>query len=93
MILIVIVMLVAIIITLLIYNFSIYNKIKSYNNINQKISNLNVLQDFMNAIGEESEVGEKIKKINETLIERFEIKYSTIVACRRKTLGNIKKLT
>ena len=33
----------------------------------------------MNAIGETSTVEEKIKKINDVLIERYEIKYSTIV--------------
>ena len=47
--------------------------------MNQKITNLYVVQDFMNAIGETSSVEEKIKKINEILIERYEIKYSTIV--------------
>ncbi len=33
----------------------------------------------MNAIGETSSVDDKIKKINEILIEKYEIKYSTIV--------------
>ena len=33
----------------------------------------------MNAIGEYSDVDEKIKKINEILIEKYDIKYSTIV--------------
>lgn len=47
--------------------------------MNQKITNLYVVQDFMNAIGETSSVEEKIKKINDILIERYEIKYSTIV--------------
>ena len=47
--------------------------------MNQRINNLYVVQDFMNAIGETSTVEDKIKKINEILIERYEIKYSTIV--------------
>ena len=47
--------------------------------MNQRITNLYVVQDFMNAIGETSSVEEKIKKINDILIERYEIKYSTIV--------------
>lgn len=47
--------------------------------MNQKITNLYVVQDFMNAIGETSTVEEKIRKINDILIERYEIKYSTIV--------------
>ena len=47
--------------------------------MNQKITNLYVVQDFLNAIGESSTVDEKIKKINNILIEKYEIKYSTIV--------------
>lgn len=79
MVLVVIIVLVAIVITLMVYNMSIHNKIKAFNNINEKINNLNVLQDFMNAIGENISVDEKIKKVNEILIDRFGIKYSTIV--------------
>lgn len=47
--------------------------------MNQKITNLYVVQDFINAIGETSTVEQKIKNINDILIERYEIKYSTIV--------------
>ena len=71
--------LVFVIIILLIYNILIYKKIHTFKNISQKIANLNVLQDFMNTIGENYSVEEKIEKINEVLIERYEIKYSTIV--------------
>lgn len=79
MVLVVIIVLVVIVITLMVYNMSIHNKIKAFNNINEKINNLNVLQDFMNAIGENISVDEKIKKVNEILVDRFGIKYSTIV--------------
>ena len=58
---------------------SIHKKIQNFQNINQKITSLNVLQDFMNTISEVTSVDEKIKKINEILIERYHIKYSTIV--------------
>lgn len=61
------------------YNMSLNKKIKEYSNTSQKINNLNVLQDFINAISEENTVDEKIKKINSILIERYEIRYSTIV--------------
>ncbi len=61
------------------YNLSISKKIENFNNINQKITNLNILQDFMNTIGEVTSVNEKIQKINNILIERYNIKYSTIV--------------
>ena len=73
------VVLVIIVIILVIYNIKISKKIQKFKNINQKITNLQVVQDFMNTIGETSSVDEKIKKINEILIEKYEIKYSTIV--------------
>ena len=74
-----ILLLVLIIVLLMVYNMSIHKKIQNFNNLNQKITSLNVLQDFMNTISEVTSVDEKIKKINEILIERYEIKYSTIV--------------
>lgn len=64
---------------LIMYNMSLNKKLKEYSNTNQKINNLNVLQDFIDTIGEDSSTDEKIKKINNILIERYEIKYSTIV--------------
>ncbi len=75
----VVVILVLIVFGLVIYNISIHKKIQKFRNMNQKITNLYVVQDFMNAIGETSTVEQKIKKINDILIERYEIKYSTIV--------------
>ena len=74
-----IIILVFAVVILVVYNMSIHKKIQTFNNINQKITSLNVLQDFMNTIGEYSNVDDKIKKINEILIEKYEIKYSTIV--------------
>ena len=75
----VVVILVFIVIGLIIYNVTIHKKIQKFKNMNQKITNLYVVQDFMNVIGETSTVDQKIKKINDILIERYEIKYSTIV--------------
>ncbi len=75
----IVVILVLIVIGLIIYNITIHKKIQKFKNINQKITNLYVVQDFLNAIGETSSVDEKIKKINNILIEKYEIKYSTIV--------------
>ncbi len=75
----VLILLVVIIIALMIYNIIIYKRVQNFNNINQKITGLNVLQDFMNTIGEYTSVDEKIEKINEILIEKYDIKYSTIV--------------
>ena len=76
---IIIIALVFTVVILIVYNMSIHKKIQTFNNINQKITSLNVLQDFMNTIGEYSNVDDKIKKINDVLIEKYEIKYSTIV--------------
>ena len=75
----VLILLVGIIIALIVYNIVVYKRIQNFNNINQKITGLNVLQDFRNTIGEYSTVDEKIEKINEILIEKYDIKYSTIV--------------
>ncbi len=75
----VVVILVLIVLGLVVYNVTIHKKIQKFKNMNQKITNLYVVQDFMNAIGETSTVEQKIKKINDILIERYEIKYSTIV--------------
>lgn len=61
------------------YNMSIHKKIDAFNNINQQITSLNVLQDFMDTISETSSADEKLRKINEILIEKYNIKYSTIV--------------
>lgn len=74
-----IVVLVAIIALLMYYNIIIHKKIDAFNNINNQITGLNVLQDFMNTIAEASTTEEKFKKINEILINRYDIKYSTIV--------------
>ena len=71
--------LVAIVIGLLIYNVQIHHKIQEFNSLQRQANNLRVLQDFLNTIGETSSVDEKIKKINDILIEKYEIKYSTIV--------------
>ena len=75
----IIIILILIIVALLAYNLSISKKIENINSINQKITNLNILQDFMNTISEVTSVNEKIQKINNILIERYNIKYSTIV--------------
>ena len=71
--------LVAIVIGLLIYNVQIHRKIQEFNSLQRQANNLRVLQDFLSTIGETSSVDDKIIKINDILIEKYEIKYSTIV--------------
>lgn len=75
----IILLLVVVIVVLLAYNLHIQKKIETYNNINQQISNLSVLQEFMKVAGEEDSVDAKLNKINEIVIEQYDIKYSTIV--------------
>ena len=75
----IIILLVIIIVILMLYNMSVHKKIDTFNNINQKITSLNVLQDFIDTISAEKSADEKIQKINEILIEKYDIKYSTIV--------------
>lgn len=75
-----IVILVIVILALLVYNININKRIQDLNNVNQKVTSLNVLQEFMSTIGEEESVDNKITKINNILIEKYDIKYSTIVA-------------
>ncbi len=77
--LIIILVLVCIIVGLIVYNLNIYKKIKIFSNINDRVSNLNVLQDFLDTIGKDSSVDNKLEIINNILIEKFSIKYSTIV--------------
>lgn len=66
-------------IALVIYNLGLKKKLTELNSTSQKVTSLSVLQDFMNTIGDGITADEKIKKINDILIERYEIKYSTIV--------------
>ena len=74
-----IVVLIIIIIALVIYNLSISKKINKFQNINERLSNLKVLQDFMDTIGKDTPVDNKLQVINDILIEKFNIRYSTIV--------------
>lgn len=75
----VIIILIVLIVLLVSYNIHIQKKIDSYNNINQLIDQLTVLQDFMKIAGEEDTVETKLNAINDIVIEKYDIKYSTIV--------------
>jgi len=56
------------------YNLSLYKRIQSFQNQSKRFTSLNILQDFMNTIGNYSTVEEKIEKINEIVIEKYGIK-------------------
>ena len=79
MLIVVIAILIVIVICLVIYNLNIYKKVKGLSNTSEKIANLRVLQDFMDTIGKDDSPENKIKIINDILIEKYHIKYSTIV--------------
>ena len=66
--LVIILILVIVIALLIVYNIHIRKQIEAYNNINQKISNLSILQDFMSIAGQDDSVDEKLKKINDIVI-------------------------
>ena len=74
-----VVALVFVIAVLVAYNMSIHKKIQDLQNMDQKIANLTILQDFMNVAGSDLSVDNKIKSINDVIIEKYEVKYSTIV--------------
>ena len=76
---IVIIILVFIIAVLTIYNMSIHKKIQDFQNLHQKVTNLNIIQDFINIAGNNMTVDDKIKAMNEVIVEKYEVKYSTIV--------------
>ena len=75
----IITLLVVIIVFLVLYNISVYRKIDTFSNLNQKVVSLNILQEFMDTVSKENSPDDKIRKINEILIEKYDIKYSTIV--------------
>lgn len=76
---IVILILIVVIVALIMYNAKINKKIQSLNDVNQKVTNLSILQEFMSTIGEDESVEDKIERINDIVIEKYNIKYSTIV--------------
>lgn len=76
---IIVIILVLIIAILTIYNMSISKKIQDFKNLDKKFTNLNIIQDFVNITGNDMTVDDKIKAINDVIIEKYEMKYSTIV--------------
>ena len=75
----IIVVLILIVMILIGYNLHISKTVKSLSNTREMVANLQVLQDFMDIVGREIPVRDKIELINNILIEKYNIKYSTIV--------------
>ena len=65
---IIVILLVIIIGALIAYNFTIYKRLNVYKNMEQKVLNLDVVQDFMSTIGNQATVEDKIQRINEIII-------------------------
>ena len=79
MIVIVVIVLVFTVLALGIYNLSLYKRIQAFQTQSRRFTNLNILQDFMSITGSDLSVDKKIKAINDIIIEKYQIKYSTIV--------------
>jgi len=76
----IIVILILIIGALIFLIYSTRQKLNEINRINQKVKkNISVVREFLKIAGEEESVDNKLKKINELIIETYNIKYSTIV--------------
>lgn len=79
MLVIVVIVLVFTVLALGIYNLSLYKRIQSFQTQSKRFTNLNILQDFMSVTGSDLSVDKKIQAINDIIIEKYQIKYSTIV--------------
>lgn len=77
--LVVVILLVCVILALIIYNISLHTKIKSFENQTKRFADLNVLQNFMDIVGNDFDVDKKIQAMNDIMIDKYQIKYSTIV--------------
>lgn len=75
----VVIVLVFTVLALGIYNLSLYKRIQSFQNQSKRFTSLNILQDFMNIAGSNLSVEKKITSINELIVEKYQIKYSSIV--------------
>lgn len=65
---------------LVIKNLDMKKNLKRLKNTNQKVNSLGIIQDFMKIVGDNTITSkEKMVNVNEILIEKYEIKYSTIV--------------
>ena len=74
-----IVCLIATIVILTIYNITLGKKLSIYVTMNQKILNLNLVQEFMQVLSEDIDSDKKIKRLNELIIEKYQVRYSSII--------------
>ena len=74
-----IIVLTALVIGLALFNWKIHVELNSARKVEDKIKSLNILQELMSTAGDTMSVQDKINKINDIIIEEYNIKYSTIV--------------
>ena len=79
MIILIIVLLLIAIVVLIVYNIQLQRKIEEKENLEERRNKRSVIQEFLTIAGETSTVDEKLRKINEIIIDKYNIKYSTIV--------------
>ena len=80
MLLIVVIVLTGITLILLMNYTRAKQNLKKLKNTSQKVASLNVLQDFIDIVANNTiDTDEKMNKVNSIMIEKFDIKYSTIV--------------
>ncbi len=79
MIILVIAILLIAIIVLIVYNIQIQKKIETYKSLEERRNKLSVIQEFLTIAGDSQSVDDKLRRINEIVIDKYGIKYSTIV--------------
>ena len=72
--------LIGLIVILIVFNRVIKQKLSEIERINKNVKKrISTVRDFLKIAGEEISVDEKLRKINEIVMETYDIKYSTIV--------------
>ena len=64
---------------LIVYNIQLVKKITEYKNLDERRNKLSVIQEFLTIAGDSDSVDDKLKRINEIVIDKYGIKYSTVV--------------
>lgn len=77
---IIMIILIILIAVLAFFNHIIQQKLNEVERINKNVKKrITTVREFLKIAGEETSVDEKLRKINEIIIETYDIKYSTIV--------------
>ena len=74
-----VVILIIIVLLLILYNLYVKRNFKTVEKSRKRLDDLSVLNDLIKVIASLKSVDEKISKINEILIQKFQIDYSSVV--------------